>query len=284
MARVLLTCPKCHKKLETAGENVGREGQCPGCENIFPIAAPDRAASAAAPLRVHGTGWLAQADEYEYQETTALSGVGAVFVGVLLLAGASTMRWTPSWALAADFVAWEKALFLVISVACAAFMAVSFLARKSLVPAAVLGAAWGTMAVVWSFGILQILNGIVGDFRKKGLPQPMIDTVRVEWGIYLTVGAGFLTLAAGLYLFTQNRDSSTFRRIGTFLVTTQVIAAAVAVLLLVTHAGPGIRSRLPKEAAAALAAQRSSPSAHVSALPESGIASGVPRAGAGRRA
>ena len=283
MARVLLTCPKCDKKLETAEENVGREGQCPGCENIFPIAAPDRAAPAGAPLRVRGTGWLAQADDYEYQEMTALSGVGAVFVGLLLLAGASTMRWTPSWALAGDFMAWERTLFLVISVACAAFLAVSFLARKSLVPAAILGGAWGTMAVIWSFGMLQIFNGIVSDFRKAGLPQPRIESVQIEWGIYLTVGAGFLTLAGGIYFFSQNRDSNTFRRIGTFFVTAQVVAAAVAVLLLLAHANPGIRARLSKEAAP-LAVQRPSPSAQARGLPGPGIASDLSRTGRSRRA
>ena len=37
MARVVIECPSCNTRLETSSDNVGRDGQCPACEEIFSI-------------------------------------------------------------------------------------------------------------------------------------------------------------------------------------------------------------------------------------------------------
>ena len=51
MAIIVFNCPFCDTKVETPEENVGREGQCPGCQKISRIPDPRAAQAARAPAR-----------------------------------------------------------------------------------------------------------------------------------------------------------------------------------------------------------------------------------------
>jgi uncharacterized membrane protein YjjB (DUF3815 family) len=258
MARVLLVCPSCHKRLETSDQNVGRDGQCPACQNVFPVVPAPRAAPAGPLIAVPGEGWLGAAGEYEYHAMNALLGVGIVALCLLLLIAASSGWWVKPYRIGADFVPGDRAVVFAVSVACMAYLAMSFVARKSLVPAVLLTAAWGTAATIWTGGILTSIHSAVKAAAVTN--SQVLDQVGMTTNIYFALALGILTLIAGVYFYYQCRDSDTFQRIGAFLLATQFIAITVALMVVFTHVKPAVRSAV-KGASSAPAAPAPEPSA-----------------------
>jgi hypothetical protein len=245
MARVLLVCPFCQKRLETSEENVGREGQCPACENVFPVTHQQG--------RAPGIPAIGGADvtqgalqEYEYREMTVLVSVGAVAVCLGLLVIGSLLPWVKPARIASDFMPSEQMGVLVVTLACCVYMLLSFLSRKSLVPAVLTSAAWGTVVLIWTGGILQALYGVVQAAQNTPLAKDINDRIGLNVGIYVALAAGLLTTIAGVYFYYQSKESDTFGRLGAFLVATQVAAVLAGVLIVTMHAGPAIRSHAPR--------------------------------------
>jgi len=240
MARIVIVCPFCQKRLETPDENLGRQGQCPGCQNVFIIKLSDLGAA--------GERLAGSAPEYEYQEMGALSGVGAVAVCLVLLALASLLQWVPPdpTKVGADFMPSEKLAFAAVSMACCVCLAVSFLARKSLVPGVLTGAAWGMVALIWTGGILVTFHNAVKRAQNTDLAETVAKSIHASAGIYLALAASILTIIAATFFYYQCRDSDTFRRIGAFLVATQVLAVIAGLVIVFTHVKPAIQSGLPR--------------------------------------
>jgi hypothetical protein len=237
MAKVVLVCPFCQKRLETSAENIGREGQCPGCENVFPVTAPERNVPglAASP---------GAAGEYEYQDTEALLGIAALAGCLVLLLFASTMPWVKRSTMGADFMPSEQLGILLVSVICIVYMGISFLARKSLVPVMLVAGAWGTVVVIWTGGIVLTLHNAAMAAENLGLGKSVRDSISVRGGIYLALAAGILAVVAVVYFYYVCRATDTFRRIGAFLWGTQVAAVTAGLLIVFLHVEPAVHERL----------------------------------------
>lgn len=245
MAKVVLVCPFCQKKLETSEENVGREGQCPGCENVLPIRAKQSAPTPGAQVPLAGEGWLAGTPEYEYQDMPALSGAAGVAVCLVLLIVGAAKPWVKPLRLGADFLPAARMVFVACSLACCVFLIVSFLARKSLVPAVLAAAAWGTVAFLWVGGVLHSIHQAVTSARGTFVEKLVRDSVAMRGAVYWTLVAALLLVAASVYFYCQSRDTDTFRRIGLFFVLTHILAALVGLAIVFLHVKPAIEERVP---------------------------------------
>jgi hypothetical protein len=241
MAKLLLICPGCGKKLETDEGNAGREGQCPHCQKVFPVTSVERGGGV-----ITGGGWLEEATEYEYHEMAALASVGAIGACLLLLIVAACIPWVKPDTAGSDFLPQTRLMFAAVSVACLLHLGVAFAARKSIAPASLTALAWGMLAVLWSGGIFhtfyQALNA------AKGLPAEgdIKAAIGTTGGLYLALIAGILTLAAGGFFYFQFRQSDTLRKIGLFLLATQVLALILGVLVVRLHVQPAIQRQLPE--------------------------------------
>ncbi len=245
MARLLLVCPYCQKKLESSDENIGREGQCPACENLFPITDPERARMLAMSA---GEGWLGKAREFEYGEMVALLAVAGVAVGLVLLIASACMPWVKPTRFGAEFLPAHRMAFLAVSSACLAMLALSFLGRKSLVPAVFASGMWGLVALIWLGGIIQTMSSLVG--KAEGTPAEARVLAQVgssSGSFYLAlIGTVFLIGAAWFFYYTC-RDGKTFSWIGAFVVGSQVLAAAIGLVVLLAFVRPQIESRARQE-------------------------------------
>ncbi|KPK65487.1 MAG: hypothetical protein AMK73_02860 [Planctomycetes bacterium SM23_32] len=243
MAKLLLICPGCRKKLETDEGDAGREGQCPYCQKVFPITVVQRGKPGTV---VTGGGWLADAAEYEYQEMGALIGVGAIAVCLLLLIVASLMSWVKPTRVGSDFLPFTRLTFLTVSAACLFNLGVAFAARKSLVPAALSSSAWGLVAFLWAGGILHTFYQAIRSAVGTPVEADVRAAITLSGGIYMALVAAILTVAAGGYFYFQCRQSDTFRRAGLFLVATHAVAVLLGVLIVAVHVKPMLEERLPK--------------------------------------
>ncbi|MHC5035629.1 MAG: hypothetical protein ACYTFZ_11410 [Planctomycetota bacterium] len=242
MAWVPLLCPFCNKRLETPEENVGREGQCPGCEKVFPIERPEKKAdrSAAAggqdPSRLQG--WLSAARDFEYQDTGGLLGVSSVALGLVLLVVAGAMPWVKPARLTEVFLSGQKIAILIVSIVCCLYFVTSFLGGKSLVPAALIGAGWGTVVAVWASGLIQSMHQVAKAAAGTQVERKVVDNAALGSGVYVAVVAGLLTLAAGIFFYYKCRDSYSFQRIGWYLAAVEVIAVTAGLLVLFLYVKP----------------------------------------------
>lgn len=250
MAWVPLLCPFCNKRLETPEENVGREGQCPGCEKVFPIERPEKKAdrSAAAggqdPSRLQG--WLSAARDFEYQDTGGLLGVSSVALGLVLLVVAGAMPWVKPARLTEVFLSGQKIAILIVSIVCCLYFVTSFLGGKSLVPAALIGAGWGTVVAVWASGLIQSMHQVAKAAAGTQVERKVVDNAALGSGVYVAVVAGLLTLAAGIFFYYKCRDSYSFQRIGWYLAAVEVIAVTAGLLVLFLYVKPTIQRVMPK--------------------------------------
>ncbi|MHC4479630.1 MAG: hypothetical protein ACYS1C_01465 [Planctomycetota bacterium] len=208
MARVLLVCPSCQKKLETLEENVVRE--------------------------------------YEYQEGGALWSVLAVMGALVLLLVAASLRWSYPQRIGEHFIRAERLVFLVASVLCCVFFALSFLGGKSLVPATLVSVAWGTLAAVWAGGLIQTVRGVVRDAQGTPLEERITQGVALGAGVYVAVLAGILTFAAAIFFYYRCRDSYSFRHVGAMLFTLEAVAVVAGLLIVFLHVKPNIRQLVPR--------------------------------------
>jgi hypothetical protein len=224
MAKIVLVCPFCQKKLETPDGNIGRDGQCPACEKIFEITAPERS-RAAGPAGGEAGGWLAGAGEFEYRDTTALAATVAVAIAVGLLIASTFLPWGAPYGRLAPYLAGVKAAVLAASVACCAFFLFSLAGGKSLMPAAMVSGAWGTVVVVWTWGIWFFAHRTVGDLIDSARPEFVI-----KGGLFASLGAGLLAAVAAVYVCMHGKTDSTFNRLGFFTLAAQLCALIVGLL------------------------------------------------------
>ncbi len=245
MAIILFRCPFCGKKVETPEDNVGREGLCPGCQKIFEIPEPGKKEAARA-VRSSGAIGLAAGGAPEYEELAALLGAGAIAVGLAGLLATTFLPWVQDWTGVQQALAPQKGYIVVGSAACLAFLLISALTRKSLMPPVLAGAAWGTFSLVWTATIARTMSKAV----SSGSSSPLAI------GTYLAIGACVIALLGAGFIYYQVRNSSVMERFGLFLVVTQV-AVLVGALLLASHClKPTLAAFLPKEQPAAQQPER----------------------------
>jgi hypothetical protein len=216
VAIILFRCPFCGKKVETSEDNVGREGLCPGCQKIFEIPEPSKRE----PVRPSRAGMLADGPP-EYQELAVLIGVGLVVLGLAGLAATTFLPWLQPWATQVQAVGQQKAYILLGSAACLAFTIVSGVTRKSLMPPVLTGAGWGMFSLIWIGTIWRTVGK-----ATEGSSQSATAT-----GIFLAMAACLAALGGAAFVYYQVRDGAMLERFGLFLVATQVIAVALALVL-----------------------------------------------------
>jgi len=227
MAKIVLVCPFCQKKLETDAGNVGRDGQCPACEKVFEITATEPAGA----LTAVGAG----AREYEYQDMGALVAVGAVGVALLLLVASTFTSWTPSYGKLAAHLAGVKTAVLAVSLACCAFLVFSAAGGKSLMPAVIVSGAWGMVVIVWTWGVWFVVHGAV---------QQVAEAVRRDFalnaGLFLTLGAAVLVVLAAVYVYVQVKADTTYDRLGVLMVVADLVAVILALLAVGLNVRPAV--------------------------------------------
>ena len=257
MAIIMFKCPFCGKKVETPEDNVGREGLCPGCQKIFEIPEPAKgkreAARATKPTL--GIGFLAGSPP-EYQEFGAIIGAAIVALGLAAIAATTFLPWVQIGARSGPVVAQEQGFILFGSAACFIFMAISAGTRKSLVPALLCGGGWGMFALVWIGSILHTLDKAVQGTIVK---SPVVS------GLYLAMVACLVAMAGAVFFYYQVRDGDVMEKLGFFLVSTQVVALIVALVLADHRLKPILMP--PAAAPAAQAVDRSTPKPAMPAPP-----------------
>jgi hypothetical protein len=221
VAIIVFKCPFCGKKVETPEDNVGREGLCPGCQKIFEIPEPAKREATRAPRSAVGIGFLAGGPP-EYQELGALIGATAVLLGLLFIAVTTFLPWVQPGTDLVPLIAPQKGYILFASAACFIFMAISVGTRKSLVPALLSGAGWGMFALIWIGSLWHML----GKAHSASSVKPGIEA-----GLYLAVFACLVAIAGAVFFYYQVRDGAVMSNFGFFLVSTQVVALTMALVL-----------------------------------------------------
>jgi hypothetical protein len=228
MAKIRLVCPFCDMKVETSDDNVGREGQCPGCENVFRVTDPRKGGGL---LREETTGWGAGAPR-EYQDGATMGGVVAAAVGLLILAIVGFLSWTRRTAptRVADLILGQSMPFAVVSIVCLAIMVVSVLGRKSLMPAVMVSGAWGMICGFW----IASAWGALG---------------REANGMILLTGLLGAALVVGsvIWIFYQAKQIGAYPRMGVVIITLLVVGFVVGGMVYKLHVEPEIRERMPRE-------------------------------------
>jgi len=237
MAKTVIVCPSCGKKLETDVDNIGREGQCPACEEVFNI--PDRRAGGGATVG----RWDGDLPP-EYENLWVLSGVALIAVALLLLIGSTLLLWVNPDCPAADYMAWQKALVLAISATCLGALISSGLTRKSFAAVVLLVGAWGPAAAVCLAGMLRHMETIVETAKKRGFGtgariRPGL-TFTPHAGLYLGAIASVLLLAAAIYTYYQYRGTKTVKWFLPFLLVSIVLGFFGGLYALSGHVKPSL--------------------------------------------
>jgi len=216
MAKLYAECPFCHAHLETDGANEGRQGQCPHCENVFEIRPAGRKGRSDAGVPA----------EYTDKAVVVMALTAALFL--IVLAASSLLSWSASLDPTREaFLAGQKTTIGGVSLVCSAFVIVSLLGRKSMVPSVLVSGAWGLAAVIWIVGLLVALKG--------GQDSPGA----VQSGLYLGLVTACVLLVLGAYLLLQFRGGDIFAGIGVFsaaVYLAALVAGALAVALTVRPA------------------------------------------------
>ncbi len=224
MASIVIECPSCSDKLETAEANIGRDGECPACGAIFEIQPPERfGGTAAAPERALE----------EYQDSETLASAGGVAVCLVLLAGSAYLQWADPGGAAGSFVGGEKFLILLVSVACGAFMAVSAATESSLIPSVMLCGGWGMIATIWTGGLLISLRSI-GEGAGGG------SDFAPRLGLYVATVVSLLLVAATALAYYRFSNLRSDRHLGIFVVSTETVGALAGLLVVLRHVSPAL--------------------------------------------
>jgi hypothetical protein len=239
MATIVVVCPFCQKRLETSDSNAGRDGQCPACEKVFEIA-PLQRPKAAAGVQAAG----AAGQESEYQDTSALVSLILVGVGLVLMVMASLSPWADPYGKLAGFAPAQKMVILAVSAACCAFLVVSLMGGKSLMPAAIVSSAWGTVALVWSWGIWHNVNQAIIRAGAVEVQASLRSQVGIKGGLVFTLVAAVFVVGASLYAYFQCKGRSTFPRLGTFMFAAECVALVVGLLIVRLYVQPGVQDRI----------------------------------------
>jgi len=229
VAIILFKCPFCGKKVETPEDNVGREGLCPGCHKIFEIPKPTQAEASRAPRGGQDTSWLS-AGPPEYQEMPVLIGVGALALGLAALGATTFLTWLRPGVEQQAFVSVEKTYILLGSALCLAFILLSAVTRRSLMPCALTGAGWGMFALIWIGGIWRTMVEVAEGSGGTGS--------LVASGMYLAMGACLLAIAGAVFVWYQVRDGMILSRFGFFFLVVQVAALFGALMVVGRHVKP----------------------------------------------
>jgi len=239
MAKIILVCPFCQTKLETPDANVGRDGQCPACEKIFEITPREGARGGTAA----GAGRLAGAREYEYQENNALVATVAVGVCLILLILSTFLRWGSQYGKLVEYLPGIRITFLAVSLACLSFFIFSAVGGKSLMPAVIVSGAWGTVAVLWSWGIWYSVHKIISGTDVAAVQESLKSELAIKGGVLLPLVAGLLLTASSAFVVVITKESSTFQRLGFFTAIAQLLAVILGIVVIAAHVRPAIAQR-----------------------------------------
>jgi hypothetical protein len=244
MARLVVTCPECGTRLETAVDDVGRDGQCPACESIFAIRAPT---GDVFPSRSLG-------HVLEYQNISGLAIPSALVCGLLLMTAASLSHWVEPLGDAAELAGTVRSAVLGVSLACLLFIAVSAASRMTFAPAVLVGGTWGVAASCWLFGFARCLDAGV---RTSSSFAPFT-------GIYVALAASLSLVGSAAYGYVQYRRVHSLRRPTTLFLSAACLGLLLGLGLLGRHTAPlcdaavdRARTRQAQEEAAAAQKARS---------------------------
>lgn len=237
MAKTVIVCPSCGKKLETDRDNIGREGQCPACEEVFTI--PEAHAGAGA---VPGR-WLGDLPP-EYENLWVLSGVVLIALALVLMMGSTLADWVSPECPALAYLGWHKTLLVAVSGTCLAVLVLSALTRKSFAASVLLASVWATLSAVWLAGMLRRMDTIEQTGRDmwfgEGVQVRAALTFAPQAGLYVAaIGAVFL-FGAAVYAWYQYRDVKTVRFFGLFLAICVAMGFFLGVYVFNHHVGPSL--------------------------------------------
>ncbi|MFO8007252.1 MAG: hypothetical protein R6V05_05885 [Candidatus Brocadiia bacterium] len=234
MASIVLVCPSCGRKLETSDRNIGRDGQCPSCETIFEISGPYRGGGGGAVATAEGS-WLESAPA-EYRETSAVSAALAVFIGLVVLSGITSLPWTRNpLGQAGSFIAQEKLHILTVSVACCAFLVTAALTHKSLLPGVLLSGAWATVVLIWVGGLLYGLETYAKRLTAVSAFQNVVTNFTPASGLYVALIVSFLLVAVCLYAYSRFKGVANLRHFVLVAVLVQLLAVLAGAAVLYLH-------------------------------------------------
>jgi hypothetical protein len=231
MPLIVVTCPECETRLETGAESVGRSGQCPACDAIFPVSVP-----AGGQWAPEGTVGLA----VEYDNVGTMSVPVAMGACLVLMTAAALVRWVDPLGSAAAFVGVQQGLVAGVSLACLLAIVVSAAARASFGPAVLAASTWAVAATVLLFGLERCLG------RTAGADGTFAPTV----GLYIALGAGVLAVAGAAHAYVQYRRAGILRQPTRLCMLAAGLGAAIGFLTLVFHTGPGCEAALELAGAA----------------------------------
>ena len=176
----------------------------------------------------------------EYQEASTLTGVGVLALALVGLIVASAAQWARGRVDAAPFIADQRALILLGSAVSLAFLLVSAVTRKSLIPAVLAAGAWGMFALIWVGGIGHVLGKLAA--TEGATPVKLAKMAK------LAMFAALIAVGAALYVYYQCKDGEALHNFGFFLLATQVVACFAALIVVTRYVKPGLAGPAPRPA------------------------------------
>jgi len=233
MAKVMVLCPSCQQPLEASEDDLGRDGQCFKCRNIFPIV------GAGGAVAEGPTGWMAGSRRYEYSDTGALTAVIAAGLCLILLVATSLVPWAASDSYAWGVVRLSRHVILVLSAVCCVYMAVTLMLRASFVPAIATLSGWGMAVLMWQIGTWQMAHYLAN--VEEAMLRAAPPGVKVLGGsFFLAMLAAALVVAAGLFFYRQYHESGATRRIGGWLMGMHALGFIAGMAAVFLHVRPSL--------------------------------------------
>ncbi|MFO7959266.1 MAG: hypothetical protein R6X33_19450 [Candidatus Brocadiia bacterium] len=237
MAKTVIVCPSCGKKLETDRDNIGREGQCPACEKVFTV--PDtQAGGGSTPGR-----WRGDLPP-EYENLWVLSGVALIALVLVLMMGSTMADWVSPECPALGYLGWQKTLLVAVSGTCLAVVVLTALTRKSFAASVLLVSAWATLSAVWLAGMLRRMDTIEQAAREmwfgEGVQVRAALTFAPQAGLYAAAMGAVFLFGAAVYAWYQYRDVKTVRFFGLLLAICVVLGFSLGMYAFNNHVGPSL--------------------------------------------
>jgi hypothetical protein len=231
MAKVMVICPSCQQGLEASEEDIGRDGQCSKCRNIFPIVGAGGMAAEAP------KGWLAASRRYEYSDTGALASVIASGLCLILLVSASLVPWAMPESYAAGVVRMSRHVILLLSAVCAAYMAGTLILRASFVPAIATLSGWGMAVLMWQIGTWHMVS-YLGKAEGIVLRGGIVGGKVLVGNFFLALLASVLVVGSGLFFYRQYHESGATRPIGGWIMGMHALGFVCGMAAVFVHVRP----------------------------------------------
>ncbi len=224
MAKIVLVCPFCQEKLETADGNIGRDGQCPHCKEVFEIKPQTQPGAVSAP-----------STEYEYLDNNTLAAIFAVMLTLVLLMLSTFVRWVGYHASLGNYITGVKSAVFGVSLACCAFFAFSLVGRKSLMPAVIVSGAWGLCVAVWTWGIRFFVGR-----AAAGADGVLQTALAAKAGLLLALLAGLLVCGTAVFVYSQARVRASYEKLGVCMLAAVLGATILGMLLISMQVRPTV--------------------------------------------